>query len=513
MSIMMDSGPLFAVLNQHQHKKIIATLGQTMKASIVSICGILLLATVGDAYAVTNSALKISTAKQFFKSGHKTRQIEDINCDNQEFVNCLTLGDIQIGSKFAPLRQKLGESWHTFPRSDGSIDEVYPLRIYQHSTVYWVISHKNNRIVAAQLTGNQAPKTILFAGLQLGDHQDLIIDTLGYPEGRRRYGRSSAYIWDYQPLPFTLEIYNKRLYSVRIHQSTKQISIQDIDDNLLAHLIGKNTIPVNQNKDLNISQVAKRVVNNKGEFENIITTVKNVAEQKVKTKVKTLVNDQIAQGAEALTGENETINNAIGKASDKLQQKSEELIDKTGNKINEIGEQYAEQLAEKSSEFISTKTKETIEQLTDKTKQAIDQSTINQKIKTVKNAIAAQFNPEQQEIIDAVEQWTEAWSQKDMPGYFSAYTNTYAPPTSASRNAWQDKREARISKQSWIKLSTAGFNFPKANIVKNNQITVRFWLEYEVPGYKDKTLKSLTMVKTGNRWLIKQEQSLLVNKL
>lgn len=484
-----------------------------MKAGVTNIYGILLFLSLSySASAAVNSALTAdaakTTAKQFFKSGKKTRKSQDIACNNQEFINCLALGDINIGSKFDALRQKLGEPWHTFPRSDGSIDEVYPLRIYQHSTVYWVISHKNNRIVAAQLTGNQAPQTILFAGLQLGDHQDLIIDTLGYPNGRRRYGRSSAYLWDYHPLPFTLEIFNNRLYSVRVHQSREKIPTDELSETLVARLTGAQQTPVNQDKNLNISQIAKAVVNDNGEFDNIITTAKNTAER----KLKATVNDKIAQGAQQLAGENETINQAIGKASDKLQQKSGELIDKAGDKLTQKSDELIEQASQKGSEFISQKTKDTINELTDKAEQTIEQST-NEVKNEVKKAITAQFNPTQREVIEAVEQWTESWSQKDIPGYFSAYTNTYTPPTSASRNVWQDKREARINSQAWIKLVSSGFNFPKAAITNNNQVTVRFWLEYEVPGYKDKTLKSLTMVKTGNRWLIKQEQSLLVNKL
>ena len=480
-----------------------------MKATIVNICGILLFALANNANAVTNSALKSDAAKLFFKSGQKSRQVQNILCDNQKFINCLTLGDIQIGSKFDALRQKLGEPWHTFPRGNGSIDEVYPLRIYQYSTVYWIISHKNNRIIAAQLTGDKAPKTILFAGLQLGDHQDLIIDTLGYPEGRRRYGRSNVYIWDYHPLPFTLEIYNKRLYSVRVHHSNQKLKVDNISDSLLARLTGLDLTPVNQSKNLEISQITTQLLTNdhssidenEGKFQNIVTDVQNAAEQ-LKQNSKQIVNDKITQGAESLTGNNETLNKAIGKTKDILQKKSNELIDKGSEKGRE-----------KVNEFISQETKDTVTKFSNKAKETIDQSSINQSVKEIKSIITAEFNPEQQQIIEAVEQWSEAWSQKDIPGYFSAYISTYTPPTSASRNVWQDKRETRINQQAWIKLNTTGFNFPKATIATNNQVTVRFWLEYEVPGYKDKTLKSLTMVKTGNRWLIKQEQSLLVNKM
>ena len=97
-----------------------------------------------------------------------------------------------------------------------------------------------------------------------------------------------------------------------------------------------------------------------------MTTAKNTAEQ----KLKATVNDKITQGAQNLTGENETINKAIGKASDKLQQKSGELIDKADNKLAQKSEELIEQASQKSSEFISQKTKDTINELTNKAEQS-----------------------------------------------------------------------------------------------------------------------------------------------
>lgn len=417
---------------------------------------------IQTANATINKALlNPITAKQFFKSGQKQAQLQQTplcDPDNPNPLSCLSIGDINLGSSFDLLKRKLGEPWHNLPQKDGSIHSVYPLRIYQHSTVYWVITHKNNTIQAVQLTGDQAPTELLFAGLQLGDHQNTVLDILGRPKGRRRYADSDAYLWDYSPLPISLEIYNRRLYSVRIHQvSLKQF------DNIIAYLRDHDTLSDN----LGLKQA--------------ITKASQIALELAKAKGKDIVETAVVTAAQQIITE---------KSQNEKTATIKQDIKATAKQVKQVVEQ------------IPNANPETIKQVEQKLEQ------VQQKI-----AQAPQFEPNQLAVIAAIEQWVSAWSNKDVVGYTDTYANDYVPASSPSRDAWLTKRSKRITEQPWIKLNPSGYTFPPSMNTKTNQIVVRLWLEYEVPGYHDRSLRSLTFKRKKGQWKIIKEQTLLINKV
>ncbi|MCJ8274009.1 MAG: hypothetical protein MJK04_31995, partial [Psychrosphaera sp.] len=125
------------------------------------------------------------------------------------------------------------------------------------------------------------------------------------------------------------------------------------------------------------------------------------------------------------------------------------------------------------------------------------------------NPLTQRFSKEQLLVVNTLTDWTDAWSQKDMMGYFSAYMPGYAPKSSASRSSWEEKQVKRINKPSWIKLKPWGFTFTKHT---KNIVDVEFWLDYQTPTYGDSTLKALSLKRVGNRWLISHEESLKVKK-
>ncbi len=207
---------------------------------IKSLCLIITVLVPCLAMAQTTAIEDKPLPPKFFKSGQiKSGADKLIDCEDAQSIHCLSIGDITIGGDFDKLKEQLGSPWHSLPRKDRSIDAVYPLRIYQYSTAYWVISHKDNRIIAVQLTGNRSPQALLFSGLQLGDKYDKVIETLGHPKARRQYGKNEAYLWDYSPLPFSLEIHNNRLYSVRIHMPDSKIPNRQVSKKMADLLTGR----------------------------------------------------------------------------------------------------------------------------------------------------------------------------------------------------------------------------------------------------------------------------------
>ena len=352
---------------------------------------------------------------KFFKSGQiKSGADKLIDCEDVQNINCLSIGDITIGGDFDQLKELLGTPWHSLPRKDRSIDAVYPLRIYQYSTAYWVISHKDNRIIAVQLTGNRSPQALLFSGLQLGDKRDKVIATLGYPKARRHYGKkggksggkNDAYLWDYSPLPFSLEIYNNRLYSVRVHLPNSKIRSNLVSKKMADLLTGRVKPKVVAKTGL--SEPVAPLVNTRQPIASITTMAKNI--QTKVTDTVGVIEQVVAKKDQAKT----TLSNTKATLE-------HTAVQQTAMKTNITGQALAKIESAESSLQAA-------------------------------NPLTQRFSKEQLLVVNTLTDWTDAWSQKDMMGYFSAYMPGYAPKSSASRSSWEEKQVKRINKHSWIKL-------------------------------------------------------------
>jgi len=120
---------------------------------------------------------------------------------------------------------------------------------------------------------------------------------------------------------------------------------------------------------------------------------------------------------------------------------------------------------------------------------------------------AAPANPQsgaQEEVTKALANWAKAWSSKNMKSYFAAYANDFNTPKGMSRKAWETEREQRIAGKSG-KISVS-YSDPKIT-VDGDRATVRFRQEYSAPGLNSSSSKTLVFVRSGNRWLIKEENA------
>lgn len=113
-------------------------------------------------------------------------------------------------------------------------------------------------------------------------------------------------------------------------------------------------------------------------------------------------------------------------------------------------------------------------------------------------------NPTSEEVIKAVKAWADAWSRKDMKAYLGAYASDFDTPKGMSRKAWEQEREQRI----------AGKGGKIAVIVDNpvvtlngDKATVKFRQHYKATGLSSSTTKTLVLVRSGSRWLIKEENA------
>ncbi|WP_415905291.1 AAA family ATPase [Neptuniibacter sp. QD48_55] len=106
-----------------------------------------------------------------------------------------------------------------------------------------------------------------------------------------------------------------------------------------------------------------------------------------------------------------------------------------------------------------------------------------------------------------IDHWIAAWQAKDLKNYFRSYKPNFTGIYETNER-WSKKRRDAINRPKWIKLIREKLHNIK---LSENKIKVDFWLQYEAAsGYKDKTLKQLTLVKYNGEWLIDKEHNIKV---
>lgn len=108
------------------------------------------------------------------------------------------------------------------------------------------------------------------------------------------------------------------------------------------------------------------------------------------------------------------------------------------------------------------------------------------------------------EVLEAVNNWAKAWSNNDVNGYLGFYAPDFQTPDGEPRSKWETLRTQRISKPKKIEVRISS---PKVKFIDNNRATVTFRQDYRSPTLKVTSTKTLTMVRSGDRWLIQQERS------
>lgn len=105
-------------------------------------------------------------------------------------------------------------------------------------------------------------------------------------------------------------------------------------------------------------------------------------------------------------------------------------------------------------------------------------------------------------VLAAVNDWAQAWSSRNMSAYFGSYTPGYSA-AGTSRAKWEADRRARIEGKKNIKVTVSN---PVVD-VNGDTATVRFKQDYESDQLSVDSRKTLTLTRSGGRWLIKQESS------
>jgi tetratricopeptide (TPR) repeat protein len=114
----------------------------------------------------------------------------------------------------------------------------------------------------------------------------------------------------------------------------------------------------------------------------------------------------------------------------------------------------------------------------------------------------AAANGDQAAVTAAIERWAAAWSAKDVKGYLASYAPEFEVPGGLSRAAWEKQRTERIEAPKSIEVDA------KVQSVKvaGNEATAVIRQAYKSDTLKSNSTKTLKMVKSGDRWVIKQER-------
>jgi tetratricopeptide (TPR) repeat protein len=106
-----------------------------------------------------------------------------------------------------------------------------------------------------------------------------------------------------------------------------------------------------------------------------------------------------------------------------------------------------------------------------------------------------------QAVLGAVENWAKAWSARDVESYLACYAEEFKPPNGESRTEWESTRKERIRKPASIQVTVLS---PKIN-VDGDLATIAFKQSYRAGDNSMRTSKTLSLRKSGDRWLITEE--------
>jgi tetratricopeptide (TPR) repeat protein len=109
---------------------------------------------------------------------------------------------------------------------------------------------------------------------------------------------------------------------------------------------------------------------------------------------------------------------------------------------------------------------------------------------------------DEQAITTMVNAWATAWSAKDVAMYLSFYAPEFEPPAGETRAAWEKQRTERIQKPKSIEV---GVKIQSVKVTGSEAVAV-FRQTYASDTMKSANTKTFRLVRSGDRWLIKQER-------
>lgn|GEM_PF-2133171 len=114
-------------------------------------------------------------------------------------------------------------------------------------------------------------------------------------------------------------------------------------------------------------------------------------------------------------------------------------------------------------------------------------------------------NALEEQITSTLRRWISAWQSGDFENYLAAYHENFMPSFLDSYDLWLVQRRDRIQGAQGISIS-----YDRLEVIEffDNEVVVRFWLQYAKGSYADDTLKEVFLVLEQDRWLIQAERNI-----
>jgi tetratricopeptide (TPR) repeat protein len=104
-------------------------------------------------------------------------------------------------------------------------------------------------------------------------------------------------------------------------------------------------------------------------------------------------------------------------------------------------------------------------------------------------------------ISTTINDWAQAWSNKNVDNYLAYYGASFKPTKGMSRQAWEQQRKQRISKPSKISVEISDLKIES----DGNSATAKFKQTYRADSKPISTSKTLLMKRDGDDWYIIEE--------
>ncbi len=115
-------------------------------------------------------------------------------------------------------------------------------------------------------------------------------------------------------------------------------------------------------------------------------------------------------------------------------------------------------------------------------------------------------NPLKQEVLKAVEAWLVAWSNKDMAGYFAAYSNDFEYGEKyVSFAKWKDYKTWAMRQRAFIKVNIEDVHM---TMLANDVVKLTFIQHFRSDTFNNDSVKEMLFRKTAGGWKIIYEASI-----
>lgn len=132
------------------------------------------------------------------------------------FLNCLKVGAVSVGGTLTAVEKSLGQAM-----AQSDIDLFTETRVYEIQQrgvlrPHYVVTFKDEHVVAVQLIGPPMVIPATFSGLTLGDDQQKVIDTLGLPGERCRTKTDGPEMWTWNPFPIAIDVMDGYVAGIKV---------------------------------------------------------------------------------------------------------------------------------------------------------------------------------------------------------------------------------------------------------------------------------------------------------